>query len=274
MDKVYDILGIDVRVETSPNLFRGTGKLMKHRFTAPAIVATLSIACLVLMYFFHSPAAFIFIGLCLLSVFYMYVRYVKGQAEKERKQLLESVQRTAAATLGHHRHDWMNDLQILYGYIQLGKYDKLAGCVERIKERMAADSKISRLGIPSLVFYLHSFRELNSSVQLEVCIQEDLQLGDLLTAEDAEQFTEAVIATIRAYQFTGRSSWGEVLQLNLSICREGGEVLAVFERQDNVSDNVEILKRHLDEWNSGKRVLAEQIGSKRESLRLRVACAN
>lgn len=247
---------------------------MKHRFTASAIVATLSIACLVLMYYFHSPAGYTLIGLCLLFLFFGYVKYVNRQAENERKQLLESVQRTAATTLGHHRHDWMNDLQILYGYIQLGKYDKLAGCVERIKERMAADSKISRLGIPSLVFYLHSFREMNGSVQLEVCIQDDLQLGDLLTAEDAEQFTEAIISTIRAYQFTGRSSWGEVLQLKLSICREGGEVLAMFERQDHTLDNIEILKRHLNEWNTGKRVLAEQIDSRPESLRLRVACAN
>ncbi len=247
---------------------------MKHRFVAPAIVAALSIACLVLMYYFHSPVGYIIIALCLLCLFFGYVKYINRQAENERKQLLESVQRTAAATLGHHRHDWMNDLQILYGYIQLGKYDKLAGCVERIKEGMVADSKISRLGIPSLVFYLHSFREMNGSVQLEVCVQEDLQLGNLLTAEDAEQFTEAIISTIRAYQFTGRSSWGDVLQLKLSLCREGGEVLAIFERQDKASDNVDMLKRHLDKWNSGKRVLAEQIDSNPESLRFRVACAN
>lgn len=273
-DKVYDILGIDVRVEGTPNLFRGTGKRMKHRLMAPALAAGLSIACLILMYYLHSPAAYLLLSVCLLGVFYGYVKYISKKAEAERKQLLESVQRTAAATLGHHRHDWMNDLQILYGYIQLGKYDKLAGCVDRIKERMVADSKISRLGIPSLVFFLHSFRELNRSVQLEVSIADDLQLGDLLTVEDAEEFTEAIIETIRAYQFSGRSSWGEVLHLKLSLCREGGEVLAIFERDGGSAENADILKRHLDLWNSGKRVLAEQVDPKLISLRLRVACAN
>ncbi|WP_334076010.1 MULTISPECIES: Spo0B domain-containing protein [Paenibacillus] len=247
---------------------------MKHRLMAPALVAALSIACLILMYYLHSPAAYLLLSACLLGIFYGYVRYINKKAETERKQLLESVQRTATATLGHHRHDWMNDLQILYGYIQLGKYDKLAGCVDRIKERMVADSKISKLGVPSLVFFLHSFRELNRSVQLEVSIADDLQLGDLLTVEDAEEFTEAIIETIRAYQFSGRSSWGEVLQLKLSLCREGGEVLAVFERDGGSADNVEILKRHLDLWNSGKRVLAEQVDPKLICLRLRVSCAN
>lgn len=247
---------------------------MKHRFTVPAMTAALIIACLALMYFFHGAVSFILLGLCLILIFLGYIRHIQKQADNERKTLLESLQRTASATLAHHRHDWMNDLQILYGYVQLGKYDKLAGCVERIKERMAADSRISRLGIPSLVFYLHSFREQNNSVQLEVCIQEDLQLGELLSAEDADQFTEAIIATIRAYQFTGRSSWGEVLHLKLSLSREGGEILAVFERDGGDSNQSAVLRRHLDEWNSGKRVLAEQLDEKRATLRIRVACAN
>lgn len=247
---------------------------MKHRFTVPAIAAALSVACLMLMYFFHSTGVFIFLALCLLCIFWGYVKYVKKQADAERRQLLESVQRTATATLGHHRHDWMNELQILYGYIQLGKYDKLAACVERIKERMAADSKVSRLGIPALVFYLQSFREMNGSVQLEVCIQDDLQLGELLTAEDAEKFTDAIIEAIRAYQYTGRSSWGEILQLRLSMYREGGEVLAVFEREGSVSNNAEKLRHQLDVWNSGTSVLAELADPERGSIRLRVTCAN
>lgn len=247
---------------------------MKHRFTVPAITAALILACLVLMYFFHGVVSFILLGICLILVVIGYIKYIQRQADSERKALLESLQRTASATLAHHRHDWMNDLQILYGYIQLGKYDKLAGCVERIKERMAADSRISRLGIPSLVFYLHSFREQNKSVQLEVCIQEDLQLGELLSTEDADQFTEAIIATIRAYQFTGRSSWGEVLELKLSLWRENGEILAVFEREGGDPNQAAVLRRHLDEWSSGKRVLAEQMDDKMSALRIRVACAN
>lgn len=247
--------------------------MMKHRFTVPTIGVLLAIASLALHYFVKSPIGHAVISGCLFVLFWMYVRHVRKQAASERKHLLESVQRTAAATLSHHRHDWMNDLQILYGYIKMGKIDKMAGCVERIKGRMAVESKISRLGIPSLVFYLQSFREVNGSVQLEVDIEDDLQLGCLLTADDAEELTEAIVETVRAYQYAGRSSWGEILQLKMSIARENGEVLVRFDPL-SASGNKEALRRHIEEWAEGKRVRAEQIESEFSAFRLRISCGN
>lgn len=80
------------------------------------------------------------------------------RSEKRRQQaIVRNMEHASIRMLNHHRHDWMNELQILYGYIQLGKLDKSVACVERIKERMALESKISKLGIPSLVFiYIHT----------------------------------------------------------------------------------------------------------------------
>ncbi|MUG46144.1 Spo0B domain-containing protein [Paenibacillus woosongensis] len=246
---------------------------MKHRFTVPVIAGTLTLALLVILYFVESTVWYVVLCVGLLAVLWGYIKYVKDRATNERKQLLESVQRTAAATLGHHRHDWMNDLQILYGYIQLGKIDKLASCVDRIKERMAVESKISRLGIPSLVFYLQSFREVNSSVQLEVSIEDDLELGKLLTAEDAEELTEAIIDTIRAFQFAGRSSWGEMLQLKMSIGLEHNELSVSFVQKES-SGNKEILFQRLSEVLDGKQIRAEHGDSGQASVRLRMLCGN
>lgn len=244
---------------------------MKHRFMVRAMFVLLAAGCLALNYFLKSPIGHVILCGGLFIFFWAYVRHIRKQAATERKHLLESVQRTASATLGHHRHDWMNDLQILYGYIQLGKIDKLADCVERIKGRMVAESKISRLGIPSLVFYLQSFREVNHAVQLEVDIEDDLQLGGLLTPDDAEELTEAIVETVRAFQYTGRSSWGETLQLKMSIYREGDEVLVRFEQQ-GTAGNKEALGRHIDEWAAGKRVIAERMDSEHVSLKLRMPC--
>ncbi|SDF25333.1 Sensor_kinase_SpoOB-type, alpha-helical domain [Fontibacillus panacisegetis] len=245
---------------------------MKYRFTVPAIVVILSIACLSANYFISSLVGYVGISCCLLILCWWYIRYIHRQAVNERKILLESVQRTATATLGHHRHDWMNDLQILYGYIQLGKYDKLADCVERIKERMAVEGKIARLGIPSLVFYLQSFREMNGSIQLEIYVQENLHLDDLLLTEDGEEFSLAITETIRAYQFCGRSSWGEIVRLKLSFCLEGNEVAAIFEQEG--SGSVDTLTQLLENWDKEKRVVAERLDSEISSLRLRIACGN
>ncbi|MFD2880227.1 Spo0B domain-containing protein [Paenibacillus rhizoplanae] len=82
--------------------------------------------------------------------------YNRRQYEEELRIQENTLQQAANRTLNHHRHDWMNDLQVLYGYIQLGKPDKSVQCVERIKERIALDSRIAKLGVPSLVFYLQS----------------------------------------------------------------------------------------------------------------------
>jgi stage 0 sporulation protein B (sporulation initiation phosphotransferase) len=247
---------------------------MKHRFTMPAIVLTLSFVCMVIIYFVQSPLVDLILCICMLVVLLGYVGYIQRQAAHERKVLLESVQRTATSTLSHHRHDWMNDLQILYGYIQLGKIDKLASCVERIKGRMAVDSKISGLGIPSLVFYLQSFREMNGSVELVVDIEDNLNLGNLLSSDDAEKLTEAIIETVRAFQFVDRSTWGEIPQLRMSLYRESDEVLVRFDREGPSGKMETTLERHIDELMSGKRVIAEQVDPKLSSMRLRMPCGN
>ncbi|MDU2242884.1 MAG: Spo0B domain-containing protein [Paenibacillus sp.] len=244
---------------------------MKHRFMVRAMFVLLAAVSLTLAYFLKSPIGQVLLCGALFVLFWVYVRHLRKTAEIERKHLLESVQRTASATLGHHRHDWMNDLQILYGYIQLRKIDKLADCVERIKGRMAVESKISRLGIPALVFYLQSFREVNGSVQLDVDIEDELQLDSLLTPDEAEELTEAIVETVRAFQFSGRSSWGETLQLKMSMYREGGEVLVRFD-QAGLAGNPEALARHIDEGIAGMRVRAERGDAESGTLRLRVPC--
>ncbi|MDQ0090870.1 polyhydroxyalkanoate synthesis regulator phasin [Paenibacillus anaericanus] len=246
---------------------------MKHRFTVPVIVLIISLVIMGIIYFVQSPLGDLILCISMLAVLWGYVRYIQRQAAKERTTLLESVQRTAISTLSHHRHDWMNDLQILYGYIQLGKIDKLTNCVERIKERMAVESKISGLGMPSLVFYLQSFREMNGSVQLEVDIEDDMNLSNLLSKDDARKLAEAIIETVRAFQLTGRSSWDEILQLKMAIYRENDEVLVRFDREAGAG-NLETLKQHIDELMSGKRVTAEQVDPKLSSLRLRMPCGN
>ncbi|MGG6313504.1 Spo0B domain-containing protein [Paenibacillus macerans] len=246
---------------------------MKHRFMVRAMFVLFAAVCLALNYFLKSPIGHVILNAALFILFWAYVRHIRKKEAAERKHLLESVQRTASATLGHHRHDWMNDLQILYGYIQLRKIDKLADCVERIKARMAVESKISRLGIPSLVFYLQSFREVNGSVMLEIDIEDELQLGGLLMPDDAEELTDAIIETVRAYQYTGRSSWGETLQLKMSMYREGDEVMVRFE-QMGTGGNRDALGRHIQEWIEGKRIRADRLDEERSSLRLRMSCAN
>jgi|GEM_PF-1092456 len=77
------------------------------------------------------------------------------------------------------RHDWMNDMQIFFGYIQLKKFDNLRPYMEKIKENMQQESNLSKLGIPSLIAYIISYRVKSKWLQLEVELDQEVNLGQL-----------------------------------------------------------------------------------------------
>ncbi|MCJ8013781.1 Spo0B domain-containing protein [Paenibacillus sp. KQZ6P-2] len=190
--------------------------------------------------------------------------------EKQEQALLRSFEETAIRTLNHHRHDWMNDLQILYGYIQLGKIDKAVQCVDRIKERMNQESKISKLGIPSLVFYLQSFRTSNSNLELEIAVDQHMQL-EKLSPQDGAELAAVIMQTIRAYQYSGKISWGDTRKLLLSLRQDGQEIIVSFEEDGSIGSS-ELLKEQIYNVVQGKRMKAEQIHPSHASFELRVPC--
>ena len=51
------------------------------------------------------------------SAFWIYSE--RKQHEEKQKRMIQALKLSAVRTLNHHRHDWMNDLQVLYGYARL-----------------------------------------------------------------------------------------------------------------------------------------------------------
>ncbi|WP_025682920.1 Spo0B domain-containing protein [Paenibacillus maysiensis] len=218
------------------------------------------------------PAALTIIILAVWSViaacFSMW--HIQRQVEVEWKAALRSLERTAIAALNHHRHDWMNDLQVLYGYIRMNKHDKSAAYVETIKGRVAEDSKISKLGIPSLVFYLQSFRVNAGNLQLSVQVEEHLKLDAVMSPEDGESLASAVIGTVRAYQYGGgRSSWGEVRRLTLYFGMDENDVIVRFEGSDVPAD-LNLLKQ-VRSGHGSERIRTEKLPTG-EILQIRMQC--
>ncbi|MBO9609224.1 MAG: Spo0B domain-containing protein [Paenibacillaceae bacterium] len=82
-------------------------------------------------------------------------------------------------TVNHYRHDWMNDLQVMSGYLQLGKYDELRRFIEKVKEKSCVESNTAKLGDPSLVAYFQSFRAEHHSLTLEIELERELNLAAL-----------------------------------------------------------------------------------------------
>ena len=126
---------------------------------------------------------------------------------------MERLYQSGLEMLSHHRHDWMNDMQILYGYLRLGKPDKAVAVVDRIRTKMERDSRISRLGIPKLAAYFLSFRAACDSMRLEVEVDEGFNVPS--GESYAERLTTAVIGLVNAVRVrTAASAEENVLRLH------------------------------------------------------------
>ncbi|NMO95319.1 Spo0B domain-containing protein [Paenibacillus lemnae] len=200
--------------------------------------------------------------------FWMSRRREQQHMASELVRLEEAVKDRAIQTLNHHRHDWMNELQIMYGYIQLGKHDKSVLCVERIKERMLQDSKVSKLGIPSLVFYLHAYRSYNPALPLEVEVVDQVHLNEKLPVETQQALTEAVITVVDRYQQAGMSSSPEEeKQLILTFWEQEDGCIAEFEGEGEFGDRL-TLEQQLHEAVNNTVMRVEQVDTGHMTYRL------
>ncbi|MHA6485140.1 Spo0B domain-containing protein [Paenibacillus sp. strain BS8-2] len=167
---------------------------------------------------------------CLIWIAAAAIYWILSERRAHRERLsgtIAAMQASSVRTLNHHRHDWMNDLQVLYGYIRLGKLDKTIGYVEKIRERMNAESSISKLGIPSLISYIQSFRTLTNSLMLEVEVEGNVNLLDM-GQDTAESTAEMLIHTINAYRLSAKPRLGEEAVLRLHLCADEGTLYASF----------------------------------------------
>lgn len=165
------------------------------------------------------PGKVWFIAICLMWIVAAAAYWIYTERKEHRNRLtntIKAMQSSSIRMLNHHRHDWMNELQVLFGYARLGKLDKIIGYVDKIRDRMAVESAVSKLGAPSLISFIQSFRELTNVMSLEVAIKGELNLNQLDL--DGDAVAEAIIHTINVYRFAGKpgSTGMSVLRLELS----------------------------------------------------------
>lgn len=150
----------------------------------------------------------------------------KEQAEKAARQIRET-QEMSIKTLTHHRHDWMNDLQVLYGYIRMNKPDKVSHFVERIRDRMAMESVYSKLGEPALVFYIQSLRTFSSVFHADVRVEGEVNLSQLPV--DASKLSHTIIGLMELYRHDAETTKGDPVQLRVVLRRDEDGVTLEFE---------------------------------------------
>jgi stage 0 sporulation protein B (sporulation initiation phosphotransferase) len=140
--------------------------------------------------------------------------------KKERKQMEAANQRQMIELISHYRHDWMNDIQLLFGYVSLKKYDKLDDCMDKIRSKVLQESSIAKLGIPSLVAFFVSFRLYYNALALELEMEEDINLASLPL--DQEKVSRLVQMTVKLFHSLAVPSYDEpnVLSVQFDLEKE------------------------------------------------------
>ncbi|MNI17291.1 Sporulation initiation phosphotransferase B [compost metagenome] len=167
------------------------------------------------------PIRLLFGLIMIASAYYVYRQQAIFNQDKLKcelnKQLHES-HLEMLQTINHLRHDWMNDIQVLFGYIQLKKLDQLTPYMDKIKMKMQQEGLLSKLGVPSLVAYLLAFRVHSRSMQLEVELDQEINLKLLpLDSKLAAALVQDTIEMFKAHSIGDMQDEPGLLSLELDM---------------------------------------------------------
>ncbi|SFA69022.1 stage 0 sporulation protein B (sporulation initiation phosphotransferase) [Lentibacillus halodurans] len=97
--------------------------------------------------------------------------------------------------LRHYRHDLMNHLQIVQGYLSMGKTDKVQKKVKNYLQQLQEESKLVNLNAPFFALYLLQFGSLHMNFRLTYHIHtenKNLQSVDQLLTDYCKQVMEKI----------------------------------------------------------------------------------
>ncbi|MEB3100366.1 Spo0B domain-containing protein [Ferviditalea candida] len=155
-------------------------------------------------------------ALWMLALFAIWIWIDRRIQRRKLKDAQDEGHQALIRALTYYRHDWMNDLQVLFGYVQLKKYEQLVSCIDNIREKINSESAINRLGIPSLTAELVEFNAASRDLELRLVMGNEVNLSSL--SIQPELIHRLVIDTVRGFQIHSVPG-GEPNTLNLTIER-------------------------------------------------------
>lgn len=165
--------------------------------------------------------------------------------------------------LGHHRHDWMNELQVLYGYARLKRFDNLPEYMDKIRTTSLHDSYLSKLGIPELVVYLLEKRIAGGDCVVEVELEQEIDLTRLQS--DSREVCRTIRGVTDLILRRSVPSQGEPAFLSIGFDQQEEELLVDFVYQGEADwDRLQKeLRTFLSGRNRGFELREEEFGEGR-----------
>ncbi len=165
------------------------------------------------------------IALLFVGLFFWKWSETKWNIKKQQRQKFDQEQRLMRL-LNHYRHDWLNDLQLLFGYIKLKKLDKLENYVNNIKGKVEQESIIAKLNISSLALDLIELRNQHHSIQYRFELMEGLQLST--KAINVKWLHHTIMDVIRIFQDMVDGTQEAINELSIHISEEHNELILIF----------------------------------------------
>lgn len=149
--------------------------LYRWKFVAYAMFAIALVLVIANLGFVFNVTAALF----MIAAVFIWYKADRKQLQEHEARLLQARDQEILRALGHYRHDWMNDLQVLFGYISLKKYEKLGPYLEKIKSKLGEESHISNVGHTSLSLLLMSYRMYCQNFDLQLSLDKSIRLNTI-----------------------------------------------------------------------------------------------
>ncbi|GFZ86073.1 hypothetical protein GCM10008018_35200 [Paenibacillus marchantiophytorum] len=162
-------------------------------------------------------ALLIIIVLCGYTAFKLETSRVQEAWSQTLHEQEQTSHRKLIQVMNRLRHDWMNDTQIIFGYIQMKKFDNLQPYMEKIKLNMQQESNLSKLGLPSFIAFLLLFRVESKSLEFVVELDQEINLAELpLRSGLIERVVRQTVECVQQHAATGEGEYG-TLSLELDV---------------------------------------------------------
>lgn len=152
------------------------------------------------------------------AVWFFVRRSIKADQGQQDARLLR--------ILSIYRHDWMNHVQVLMGYIRLGKYERLTEYVDKINGKVFQESYLAKMGVPELAVYYYDFRADKRSLELEFEIEQEISMTRL--PADGRRAARFIREAVELFAEQAALSNGETGALSLAFVEEEDGVLLDF----------------------------------------------
>ncbi|MCR8846261.1 Spo0B domain-containing protein [Paenibacillus sp. SC116] len=145
----------------------------------------------------------------------------------QHERALHMAHQSALELMNHQRHDWMNELQLLYGYVKLNRTEQLRLCVEGIKSKMIEEGRIAKLGIPELTLYLLHVRVSGHAMPVYVHLPRQIDLTEVGLLLEGRVLTDMIKEGVQVMRLAPKASADAATPLQFMIDIRSDDALGI-----------------------------------------------